>query len=575
MPRWLPEADTVGTPAPGSMRLSRSFTFLALILFAAGCGSVMNRIGTMAAGMMTGSTDDLSAINYQIVYTDQAVPTESGEASVNAISDWQSRQPLVSSVLFKRSGIGLLNLDGDVMLDGAPLPRTFPGSYSTFFDTPASGPLSLEFVTAQGQSDAFSVRPRPPVRITRINGEEPDGATVDLTQPLVLELDRSASDAAELRIALLGTTMGVKGFWDVAVVAAADRIELPADIWTHTQGNPINRGETWLKVEEYVRPEPQRTSTGGQAMVVAYASDYAQVTVTGERADNLVGIARREAATLEGTVESGGREIEWTAIKPVAFQSPPLNRARRLALVTLKAEARSLSQTSTSTSTASGGPGVTVTTTTTRTRQFAQLGDAFWESLLVDLYSGIERELGNYMRADIIPVGDVVAAQAYQRFPSVDDASTASYARHSYGGLRDLDAMSFTSLFVDASGPFGAARLDNLIRELGVDGLIVVELDLVMPGDEFSLSPTLTVHVLAPQSDPMQPAGLPSYVDLTITGQGREVTNDMLENPAQLRQFLPTAVNLSGLIEAFGEGLGAVAAFEGGSTVYDVVWDGR
>ena len=535
----------------------------------------MNTVGTLAARALTGSTDDLSAVNYTVTYTDRSVPEASGEASIAALGDWQDRAPLVAGVLFKREGVGLLNLDGEVTLDGAPLARTFPGSYTTFFDASPAGPLTLGFESATGQRQSFTVQPRPPIRIRSINGQPPENATVDLEAPLTLELDRSASDAADLRIALLGTTVGVKGFWDVAVVRAADRIELPASVWAHTQGNPINPGANWLKVEEYVRPAAQRTDAGSQALVVAYASDYAPVTVTGARPDNLVGIASREAARLEGTAEADGRAVTWTAIKPVAFQSPPLAWARRLAPVTLKVEAAELSQTSTDVSTRSGGPGVTVTTTTTRTRQFARLGDAFWESLLVDLFDGMTERLDAHVGAALVPVSDVVSADAYARFPAVADANKVSYVRHSYGGLRDLDAFSFTSLFEDASGPFGPARLDNLMAELDADGLLTTELDLVMPEGEFSLTPTLRVRVLAPQADPMQSAGTPSYVDITVAGAGREVTNEMLEDSDRLRSFLPTAINLEALLDAFDRALAATVAFESETPVYDAVWAGR
>ena len=560
----------------------RSHRLSLLLLFAvavsvAGCGTVMNKVGTLAARMMTGSTDDLSEINYMISYADRSVPTESGEASVAVLgSDWKGEAPLVSAVLMKRQGVGMLNLDGEVTLDGAPLPRPFPGSYSTFFDAAPSGPFSVGFASATGQEESYDVAPRPPVRITSINGQDPENATVDLTAPLVLELDRSASDAADLRIALLGSTMGVKGFWDVAVVRAADRIELPAEVWTHTQGNPIDRGANWLKVEEYVRPETQPTPSGGQVLVVAYAADYAPVTVTGDRADNLVGIARREAATLEGTAEAGGREVEWTAVKPVAFQSPPLGHARRLALVTLKVEARGLSQSETNTSVSESAiTGTRTTTTTTRTRQFARLGDAFWEGLLVDLFNGMTDRLGTHVDAELVPVGEVVASPAYQRFGAVEDANTEAYVAHSYGGLRDLDAVSFSSLFTDTSGPFSAARVDNLLRDLGVDGLIVAELDLSMPFEEFSLTPSLSFRILARQSDPMQYGALPSYLDVTVTGQGQEVTNEMLDDPDALRQFLPTAINLDAVLDGFGQAVGAVAAFEAEHPVYEAVWAGR
>jgi len=218
---------------------------------------------------------------------------------------------------------------------------------------------------------------------------------------------------------------------------------------------------------------------------------------------------------------------------------------------------------------------VRTTTTTTRSRQFAQLGDAFWESLLVDLFNGMTAQMSEHVDATLIPLADVIASPAYQRFGAVEDENSASYVRHSYGGLRDLDAVSFTSLFSDASGPFSAQRLDNLIRDLGVDGLIVAELDLSMPFEEFSLTPALTFHILAPQSDPMQPAGMPSYLDITVTGQGQEVTDAMLEDTAALRSFLPTAINMEALIAAFGDAVGAVAAFEDGEPVYDAVWTGR
>lgn len=551
----------------------RVVLFLAVALGATGCSTVMTRVGTLAARAMTGSTDDLSEVNYMLTYTDAAPPSESGEAGTNVVSDYRGGQPLLSNVLFKRNGIGLLNLDGTVTLGGAePLPRLFPGTYGRFFETAPSEPLALTFQSATGQTEQFTITPRPAIRIARINGQAPTGATISLNEPLVLEIERTATDAADLRIGLLGTTAGVKGFWDVAVVGAATRVELPAEIWTHTQGNPINRGDTWLRVDEYVRPVAEPTPSGGQALAVAYASAYANVTVTGERADNLVGIASNQGARLTGEAEDNGRTVQWTAVKPVAFLSPPLGHARRLALVSLNVTATSLSQSETRTSESTNySTGVVTTTTTTRTRQFAQLPDALWEDLLVRTFNGLTARMAPAIDATLVPVADVLAAGAYQRFPAPDDANSARFVRHSYAGLRDLDAVSFASLTTDTSGPFSAAKLDNLMRELGVDGLVVAELALAMPDDEFSLTPTLTFRILAPSTDPMQYAAA-SFLDVTVTGEGQEVTNDMLGDPAALAAFLPTAVNLDALLDGFGQAVAGVAAYEAATPVYDAVW---
>ena len=60
------------------MRVRLVLPLLLLALVGAGCATVMNKVGTLAARVMTGSTSDLSEINYMVTYTDQSVPTESG-----------------------------------------------------------------------------------------------------------------------------------------------------------------------------------------------------------------------------------------------------------------------------------------------------------------------------------------------------------------------------------------------------------------------------------------------------------------------------------------------------------------
>ena len=61
-------------PSPAAARTRLALPLALLLLTVAGCGTVMNQVGTLAARVMTGSTSDLAEINYMVTYSDQAAP---------------------------------------------------------------------------------------------------------------------------------------------------------------------------------------------------------------------------------------------------------------------------------------------------------------------------------------------------------------------------------------------------------------------------------------------------------------------------------------------------------------------
>ncbi|HYE58260.1 MAG TPA: hypothetical protein VD948_07125 [Rhodothermales bacterium] len=539
-----------------------------LVVTAAGCQSAMMSVGKLAARFLTQKTDDLSAANVQVAYTDRSVPAASGNAGPIAYGrGYRDETPIVNVVMPKRRGMGMWALDGTVTANGAAMETPVAGAYSAWLAPNA--PVTVALTSKKGQTETFQVQPRAPIRIRSINGQARGSTVVNLNGPLVIELDRPAADDTEIRIGLQGRLMTMSDFWGLAIVKGQNRIELPAAVFENGYGNPIDTGENWIVVEEYVRPRFRELATGGLSLVSVKSADYWPVTVMGDVPRKVAGQIAHEGISVSG--EAGG--MRYTASKPRAFMGPAMQPGKRLAVVTFAVRAIGLSQSQTTSST-SYGLGTITTTTTTRTRQFAQLPSAFWQNLTGTLHDDLMGGLRRAWNVDVVPVERVKAEPLYARLEPIVDTTTVSFASHSYRDLRVLFDGSLASAFTDNNGAFQAARVERLLDALSVDGLVVATVDLQMPWESFSLNPRIRFDVLGRQSDPMQ-ASTAYFARVEVTGPGREVTNEMLEDPAQLSRFLETAVNRTGVVAAFNAAMQALVAEEARHPIYRTVWQGR
>lgn len=545
----------------------------------AGCSTVQNLgsramvgLGNVVASAMTQSTDDLSAANFSVYTATNLYPQSVGTIETQSIKNWQEGGSFVYLSMMKRNGIGFWKLKGEVTIDGQPA-EWMTGGYGAVF--PDDAPRTITLTSETGQAHTIQVGTRPPVRITSVNGQGREGATVDLSQPLTIELDRQATDDTIIRIRLLGSTMGVRTFQDVLTVAGKSRIALPSDWARHTlRGRGYDKGESWLAIDEFSRTDFEDVAAGGMQVVTPTASDAVPVVVTGEfdRFAALTGLGPE----VEGELYTdSGDGFKWFATKPIAFTGNAMLPGKKLAVVTFSVRATELYQSETTERSQTVGD-VEYTTTTTRTRQFAQLPDAFWDHLVNGLHSDVMGTMQQHWQHQVIPVSQVVNSARYQNYPAVEEENTAVAVERSYQGLRTIFGQSLGDLFTDTTGPFATAEMERLMDDLGVDGLIAVTLDLQMPFEEFSLSPRLGFHVFGREPMPgVAGGGAALYAQGWVQGQGQPVTNEMLEDPEQLAAFLPTAINQTALLQAFDDAFAALKAKEESLPTYRAVWEGR
>ena len=556
---------------------------LAVVLLLPGCARVMSTVGSTTARFLTQSTDDLSKSNRMIGYVDNAYPAATQEAGVMAIGGkHQEGKPTASVTLMKRNGIGMWKLNGEMTANGAPM-DSYAGGVSRFLFLDDRNPVTVALTSESGQTEEYRIDPLPPIRITAVNGQ-PVGRTMetavalDLEGPLTLDIDRqNLGRATDMRIALQGTTMGVKGFWDVAVVPGQNRIELPAGVFSNGQGNPINTGENWLLLEEYERPTFENAQGGGMVLKAVKSADVVPVITSGELPRNLVGLIKGGFTVEEEAETQDGDAFSYSFTKPPAFAGPAFLPGTKLALVTFTVRANDLSQEKSSTSTTENRvQGTRTTTTTTRSRQFAQLPTAFYQQLANDMHGDLMSAMQGAWNVEMIPISQVLASPRYQQFDAVRDTSTSEYASASYGGLRTIfDPSPWATLSAgDLSGPFSMADRERLMDELGVDGLVAVTIDLSMPWSEFSLTPTINLHITGRTADLMQPAAS-YFAKGIVTGEGQDMAGVDMDDPAQLRAFLDNAVNRDLLATTFGIGFNRLVEEERVRPIYAAVWEGR
>ena len=116
---------------------------------------------------------------------------------------------------------------------------------------------------------------------------------------------------------------------------------------------------------------------------------------------------------------------------------------------------------------------------------------------------------------------------------------------------------------------FASDRIDSrLIRELDVDGLIAVTIDLEMGYDDFSLSPRMSLRISGAPNG--YKAGPTIYQQGVVFGKGMSLDKAKM-NADYLMEVLPNIIRQKDLMQALDSGLKMMAIKEKEAD-YEVLW---
>lgn len=481
---------------------------VSVVLTMSGCAA----LGKLAAGMLTATTADLSVCAVQGMYISNLYPRDTKTIEMDYVGEeWKEGKSGVAVSFYKRDGLGFYKIDGTITMDGDTLQYLANGVYSTYFEKNNNKPKKISITTSSGQKAQFSIQPPKPVKLISINGASTN-ASVDVTKDMTLEFENVPNENAHIRVAMIINSLGIRSFSDIGVFTLAKTIKIPAAAFKNTlvsssvQGVvSISSGSNYVLVERF-DVAATRIPGVGASQNISMGWSWMPVNVTGE-------VSTFPGFTVDGKISNANGEMEYTASKPNAYTGKPLSKGNKFAITSLSIRG-TLYQAETSTSSSTAG-NVTTTTTTTRTWQFPKVPVEHWDKVLDNLYKDITAVFNDEYGISIIPIEHVVSAPQYKELEEIKDEYTKVEISRSYKGTKNLLPTRLGNILKSISTTFASDRPEaRLMRELGVDGLISVTVDLALPTDrqEVTLAPRMAWRIIG------QPNGY--IVGPTVYAQG-------------------------------------------------------
>lgn len=540
------------------------FIISGLLLFVYGCA----QLGSLAGKLMTQSTANLADVAMQVSFARNLYPKATGEIGPDYAGDtWKDGGNVAVVNFLKRSGIGMYTIDGTITVNGDTVSHIGNGAYAKLVDLK---PQTFKIKTSTGQTFEATVSPIEPVKIKSVNGGS-DGV-VDFAKDLTLTFDNSQGNKNDwAKISLLSNFGNVRAFTEVATFRIKDKVVIPAEMWQN-QVNPIdpNTGASYLLVERY-KLDPVVNKGVGALQVISKSWDCVPVTVTGDANNNSL------EAKAELAVKGSETPIKTLITKPSAYTGKPFSKLKKVAITSLTVRATKLKQsrtTSTSTTTTSGNYTVTTTTTVTRTRQFPKFPEVFWDNMVDNLYKDIEKMLKEQYGVELIPIEKVLASPSYQGLEPIPDEYSTAEVSKTYKGTKSLLPTTLSSILGSISSTFAADRVDaRLIRELNVDGLCAVTVDLEMPwfddASELTLQPRMSFRISGPANG--YSIGPTVFAQGVVEGPGMPFDEAKINTGKEGVSLLESIVRRQELIQALKNGLSELKNKEK-SQGYDAIW---
>ncbi|KAA3614152.1 MAG: hypothetical protein D8M58_18330 [Calditrichaeota bacterium] len=548
-----------------SVRLKVVVLSLFTILFLAGCGAITKMTGSLVGSLLTKSTDNLNNAAIQVYFMRNVYPKATNVVEVDYMGEsWQENGNMVFVSFLNRDGMGMLTVDGTVEIDGEIVPHVKNGFYGKWIGKDDLSPKHVVIKTKTGQTAEFTVSAPEPIKIKSVNGKS-SGAEINVEKDLVLELESpNTNKNTEIKIGMINSIMGMLAFTDAGVFKYDDKLTIPAVMWENTgSGMSPKEGENWLKVERF-NVIPTNVKGVGASQVIGMSLDCVPVNVTGEIDENIFGTSSNYGLRVTEEFETENGKLNIDISKPTAFLGRPMKSGKKFAMASFTVRATKLQQSRTDVSHT-----MTHKITTTTTKTFPKLPDSYWENLVNGLYADFEKVLNNNYDMELIPISDVLKAPSYSRLEPISDNVSVVEVEKSYKGTKNLIPTTVSAIVDNISTTFASDRVDaRLIKELGVDGLIAVTLDLEMNWETAALSPRMSIRISGAPNGYI--AGPTIYLQGVITGQGVDWDEARME-ANYVMEALPNTIRQKDLMKALDTAFKKMYAAEK-EKGYDALW---
>ncbi len=520
-------------------------------------GTSCTMLGELALKAMTTKEKDLSKMAVIGLYNLNIYGEETGVTMGSGGKDYLTTgSNMVGLQFVKNEGIGVYALDGVVTVNGDTARSVTGGIYVVRYDPEDLSDKRVVVTSTSGQTAEFMLKAPSPIRITKVNGQTAEGAPIDLTRPLTIELDFPASATGKtVTVSLVAKApMNASGFGIFYTTRLARTITIPPDAFRHKHfngGSPSGgdlvkyvAGANHLKVDLVEESPVGNLAPFPYFKTIGTATDTHPVTVSGEPA----GVAYWKIEA-ESPAPSGKFGIRGQGVN--GYYSRPLGSGLRQAAlgsfningVIYKKEVN----TSTSTNTLAG----TITTTTvTREFIFPQLDDQYWNAFMDSFYGDVRSLLQRRYGITMVDVDRVTAHPAYAELFVNQETNTDELIRKNYRNTQRLKPATLGEITGSATTAMVADNMPiaRLVDGIGADALISMTLELqVGANDEgkIILNPVLRFAVDGPNQSGSRT--ITEWFSVQVYGAGVPFSREEFKDLAALNRILQKDALVLGL----------------------------
>lgn len=463
----------------------------------------MKIISKMAGALIKAKPkSDLNDVALAITYASGLIP-ESQLDFATTINDWETCGDGVSVYFLNKEGIGLTDTDGDVKLNGTKLEAAGMGTYFQGFSASKRGTQSVEVTSSSGDKVTVKLEPAAPLEIISVNGVKKGGdIIIDGTKDVVIELNGGDADPnSELFVEMVISAMSLKVQTHLFPSKATNRIVIPKESFKNFENSPLPIVEKNTLSVTRVKHEMIHNTDAGIIQKIVTFSDFTPFLVKG---DILGGSLLINSLSKDKNTSAGGGfktvegEYNVSITKGNAYTHPPIAMMKNIGISSFVVRGNLFQEKTTVTEKTDYNTNTITTTTTNIKKWFPKLTDETWQAFIDKVYDKFKKSL-NEVGVNVVDVQTIIKTKAYAEMKPITDTVTKTFIEKGAYGTKRLIRTGALDYIKDIKTTFPADFTnEKIIKQLNLDGLIAVTIDLDFDMKSEGLNPVIKMAAFAP-----------------------------------------------------------------------------
>ena len=465
----------------------------------------MNIISKVAGGLIKAKPkSDLQKVALAVNYASNLIPQSQIDFATKT-PGWETCGEGVSVYFLNYEGIGLTDTDGAVKINGTTLKKAGMGTYFQGYGSDKRGNQTVEVTSSNGDKVVVNLEPAAPLEIVSINGVEKGGdIIIDGTKDITIELKGGDADPdSELYVEFIISAMSLKVQSHLFPSKATNTIVIPKESFKNFENSPLPIIKKNTIAVTRVKHQLVYNTDAGVLQKTSTFSDFTAVLMKGDIVGgnilkNSLSKDKNTKASAKFSTVEGEYNVKINKGNP--FTHPPVDKMKNIGISSFVVRGNLFKKkTTTTTKTTHGFQTKTITTTkTTIKKWFPELTDDTWQALVNKLYDKFSNSL-NQMGMNVISVDKITNANAYSEMKPILDTVTATFIEKGAYGTKRLIRTGAIDYIKDITTTFPADRTnEKIIKQLNLDGLIAVTIDLDFDIESAGLNPVIKIAAFSP-----------------------------------------------------------------------------